>query len=134
MTSQRLLQELETICKQLKYGCRNRACRIGPNTGQCTNDHCRCRPIEFSKRLLTLSAELEKQGREWEKSCTHEPSSPIAAFCFTCKHCGEEIESVKCEQCDGGGVILVDVDEFNGGHSSCPDCNGTGVDHWEVVK
>lgn len=126
MTPRYLLQELETICKQLKYGCRNRACRIGPSTGQCTNNHCRCRPIEFSKRLLTLAIEAEEQGREWEKSCTHEPSEPIAAFWFTCKHCGGEIEAVTCSGCDGDGRSSTGLD--------CMACNGTGVDRWEVVK
>lgn len=53
---------------------------------------CQCTPSSFSKRLLALAIEAEEQGREWEKPCDHEPSEPIAAFWFTCKHCGEGIE------------------------------------------
>jgi hypothetical protein len=62
-------------------------------------------------------------------TCYHTPSSPIAAFCFTCKHCGCEIDSVPCEKCDGMGTLLEDSNWFN-----CSSCLGTGVDHWEEVK
>ena len=59
-------------------------------------------------------------------TCTHEPSSPIAALWFTCKHCGEAIESVACSGCDGDGRSSTGLD--------CIACNGTGVGHWEVIK
>lgn len=62
----------------------------------------------------------------------HEPSEPIAAFCFTCKHCGEEIEAVECGKCQGTGSF---IDSLGRTLSyCCRSCNGTGVDHWEVVK
>jgi DnaJ-class molecular chaperone len=57
--------------------------------------------------------------------CHHIPSEPIAAFCFVCKHCGVDIESIPCKACDGDGTI---------GSSHCDACNGTGVDHWEAMK
>jgi len=126
MTPTSLLHDLMVVCDKLKYGCGNGGCRISLPKGQHTNATCQCTPTAFSKRLLTLAAESEKQGREWEKSCTHEPSEPIAAFCFTCKHCGEEIEGVTCSGCDGDGRSSTGLD--------CMACNGTGIDHWEIVK
>ena len=67
-------------------------------------------------------------------TCTHEPSSPIAAFWFTCKHCGEAIEAEHCDACSGSGSVPDLDDKYGVLHQSCPDCNGTGVDHWEVMK
>lgn len=134
MTSQHLLQELETVCKRLQYGCGNGGCRINQPKGQHTNMICQCTPSSFSKRLLALAIEAEEQGREWEKPCDHEPSEPIAAFWFTCKHCGEEIEGVECRGCCGSGSVPDLDDKYGILHQSCPDCHGTGIDHWEVVK
>ena len=59
-------------------------------------------------------------------SCKHEPDSPIAAFWFTCKHCGLPIESVDCSGCDGDGRSSTDLD--------CIACNGTGVESWKLME
>lgn len=61
---------------------------------------------------------------------THEPSEPIAAFWFTCKHCGGEIEAVCCVECYGIGMVYDDDDC----ETDCAACHGTGVGRWEVVK
>jgi DnaJ-class molecular chaperone len=65
-------------------------------------------------------------------TCHHIPSEPIAAFCFLCKYCGEAIESIPCKKCDGSGVFM--ESGAIGGEDVCLHCNGTGVDHWEVMK
>lgn len=65
--------------------------------------------------------------------CTHEPSEPIAPFWFTCKHCGEAIESVACDDCSGSGSVPDLDDKYGVLHESCLQCKGTGVDHWGGV-
>lgn len=86
-------------------------------------------PSHFGHPGVGKACECERNAM----TCTHEPSSPIAAFFFTCKHCGEAIESVGCHGCYGIGRFYR-TSEFASGWEDCPDCKGTGVDHWEVMK
>jgi DnaJ-class molecular chaperone len=57
------------------------------------------------------------------KTCKHEPSDVIAAFCHVCKHCREWIEAVACAKCDGAGWVDYSWVE-------CRKCNGAGVKKW----
>lgn len=68
MTHKQLKMEIGIIWMMLNGGCGNHGCRIVNPQGQGTNMICQCTPLRFSKRLLELAAEAEKQGREWEKS------------------------------------------------------------------
>lgn len=67
--------------------------------------------------------------RRDKPECRHAPSEPIAAFWFTCKHCGQPIESEPCKACNGVGYF-----EFTGrGTFVCPVCKCTGVSHWVLM-
>jgi len=67
-------------------------------------------------------------------SCKHEPDSPIAAFCFTCKHCGFDIESISCFWCDGMGDFINTDGSGNANFEKCKSCNGTGVESWKLME
>lgn len=59
----------------------------------------------------------------------HQPTEPIAAFEFVCKHCGGLIEAEHCKECDGtAGHFSV-----HHGWQDCSTCKGTGRKRWVLI-
>lgn len=61
-------------------------------------------------------------------TCT--PVSMVVPFYRTCAECGEEIEPVSCEHCDGDGLKYLHRDTVR----DCEQCKGTGVAKWRIVE
>lgn len=57
---------MTAIDRLLRYGCGNHGCQIHSQVGWGTNAICKCTPREFSKELLEIAAELEKDGPRWK--------------------------------------------------------------------
>ena len=60
--------------------------------------------------------------------CKHEPG-PMTSFARPCKHCGEPLEAVPCDPCDGIGELIACRKAWE----TCQQCNGSGVKEWRLA-
>ena len=65
MTAEELSESLTRLAIRSKHGCGNHGCRIKSPQGQGTNMTCRCTPAEFSKILMNIAVELER-NKDWK--------------------------------------------------------------------
>ena len=73
---------------------------------------------------------LEEGVSDTHTNHAHEPAEAVAAFWFTCKHCGRPIVSEHCPECDG----MAGHFSTHHGWMDCPSCNGSGIKRWVEVK
>lgn len=64
-TRENLIESLEFMINNLKYGCGNHGCLINPPKGQGTNMICHCDPLNISKKLLKIALAVERMENKW---------------------------------------------------------------------
>ena len=65
MKNTELALSLESMARQMRFGCGNHGCRINPTKGQATNTICDCLSVSRqARRLMNLIAVIEDDGIE----------------------------------------------------------------------